>query len=96
MSTFAANTNEMQARSMSLHATIERVRAEVNSLTSSLQDLQGTWQGAASTNFQSVVADWRNTQARVEESLSSIGTALNRASVQYDEAEAANASLFTY
>lgn len=96
MSTFSTNTNEMQARSMAVQSTIERVRAEVNAMTSSLQDLQGTWQGAASTNFQSVVADWRNTQIRVEDSLNSIGTALNRASVHYEEAEAANANLFTY
>ncbi|MGL3807717.1 WXG100 family type VII secretion target [Paeniglutamicibacter sp. R2-26] len=96
MSTFAANTGEMQMRSMAVQATIERVRAEVNSMTSSLQDLQGTWQGAASANFQSVVADWRTTQIRVEESLNAIGTALNRASVHYEEAEAANTNLFTY
>ncbi|MFJ6418428.1 WXG100 family type VII secretion target [Paeniglutamicibacter sp. NPDC091659] len=96
MSTFAANTSEMQLRSMAVQATIERVRAEVNSMTASLQDLQGTWQGAASANFQSVVADWRATQIRVEESLNAIGTALNRASVHYEEAETANTHLFTY
>lgn len=96
MSTFATNTNEMQAKSMAVQSTIERVRAEVNAMTSSLQDLQGTWQGAASANFQAVLVDWRNTQIRVEESLNSIGTALNRASVHYEEAEAANANLFTY
>lgn len=96
MSIFATNTNDMAAKSMAVQSTIERVRAEVNAMTASLQDLQGTWQGAAATNFQSVVTDWRNTQIRVEESLNSIGTALNRASVQYEEAEAANANLFTY
>ena len=96
MSIFAANTNEMAAKSMAVQSTIERVRAEVNAMTSSLQDLHGTWQGAAATNFQSVVADWRNTQIRVEESLTAIGTVLNRASMQYEEAEAANANLFTY
>lgn len=96
MSTFATNTNEMQAKSMAVQSTIERVRAEVNAMTASLQDLQGTWQGAASANFQSVLADWRNTQIRVEESLNAIGTALNRASVHYEDAETANAGLFTY
>lgn len=96
MSIFATNTGDMAAKSMAVQSTIERVRAEVNAMTSSLQDLQGTWQGAAATNFQSVVADWRNTQVRVEESLNAIGTALNRASMQYEEAESANANLFTY
>ncbi|MCO1339312.1 WXG100 family type VII secretion target [Zhihengliuella halotolerans] len=96
MSMFTANTVEMRAKAQSVQGTIERLRAEVNTMQSSLQELEGTWRGAAAANFQSVVADWRNTQLRVEESLTNINTALGRASHQYDDAEAANASMFTY
>lgn len=96
MSTFAANTADMRTRSLAVQSTIDRLRTDVNALQSGLQDLSSTWQGAASSNFQSVIADWRATQSRVEESLSGIGTALSRASEYYDQAEQANAALFTY
>lgn len=96
MSTFAANTADMRTRSLAVQSTIDRLRTDVNALQAGLQDLSSTWQGAASSNFQSVIADWRATQSRVEESLSGIGTALSRASEFYDQAEQANAAMFTY
>ncbi|WP_309081239.1 WXG100 family type VII secretion target [Zhihengliuella sp.] len=96
MSTFAANTAEMRTKAAAVQATVERLRAEITSMTANLRELEGTWQGAAATNFQSVVADWHGTQVRVEESLASINGALARASQQYDDVESANARLFTY
>lgn len=96
MSTFAANTAEMRSRSLAVQGTIDRLRGDVNAMQAGLQDLATTWQGAASTNFQSVIADWRATQTRVEESLTGISTALTRASDFYDQAEQANAAMFTY
>jgi WXG100 family type VII secretion target len=96
MSNFAANTTEMRNKAMAVQGTIERLRAEVNTMQGGLRELESTWQGAAAANFQGVVADWRATQLRVEESLTGINTALARASQQYDDAEAANASMFTY
>ncbi|MBG6085232.1 WXG100 family type VII secretion target [Zhihengliuella flava] len=96
MSSFAANTVEMRAKAQAVQGTIERLRAEVNTMQGSLQELEGTWHGAAAANFQAVISDWRATQLRVEESLTNINTALARASQQYDGAEAANASMFTY
>ncbi|GAA4376605.1 WXG100 family type VII secretion target [Paeniglutamicibacter cryotolerans] len=96
MSTFAANTAEMRSRSLAVQNTIERLRGDVNALQSGLQDLASTWQGSASANFQSVIADWRATQSRVEDSLTGIGTALTRASEFYDQAEQTNAAMFTY
>ena len=63
-------------------------------MRASLSELQGTWSGSASANFQNIVAQWRATQAQVEESLSQISVALTRASEQYDQVEQANMSLF--
>lgn len=96
MSSFAANTVEMRAKAQAVQGTIERLRSEVNTMQGSLQELEGTWHGSAAANFQMVISDWRATQLRVEESLTNINAALARASQQYDDAEAANASMFTY
>lgn len=59
-----------------------------------LLDLQGSWTGTAATSFQNLMADWRNTQARVEASLESINAALSLAATQYAQAEEANTRLF--
>jgi len=40
------------------------------------------------------MADWRNTQLRVEASLESINAALSMAATQYAQAEEANTRLF--
>ncbi|MDN5754213.1 MAG: WXG100 family type VII secretion target [Arthrobacter sp.] len=96
MSSFSANTAEMRGRAQAVQGTIERLRAEVNTMQAGLRDLESSWHGAAASNFQAVVADWRATQMKVEESLTAINTALSHASQQYDDAEAANARMFTY
>ena len=61
-----------------------------------LSTLQSSWQGDAATAFQALVADWRSTQARVEESLSSINLSLGQAGQQYADIEASNARLFVH
>ena len=94
MAMFATDTGLMRQRSAAVLSTAERVRAEVDSMRASLSELQGTWSGSASANFQNIVAQWRATQAQVEESLSQISVALTRASEQYDQVEQANMSLF--
>ena len=69
-------------------------RAEVQALLGQLTSLEGSWSGQASVAFQAVVADWRATQQRVEESLVGITTALGSAGQQYAEIEQANVRLF--
>jgi WXG100 family type VII secretion target len=73
---------------------MSRLQAETTSLTGQLTNLQASWSGPAATAFQSVVSEWKATQQRVEESLASIGVALNQAGQQYAEIELANARLF--
>ena len=96
MSSFTANTVEMRSKALAVQGTIERVRSEINAMQAGLRELEGTWQGAAAANFQAVVADWHATHLKVEESLAGITSALGRASQHYDDAEQANASMFTY
>ncbi len=77
-----------------VRGSISRIQGEVEALHGQLLGLQGSWSGQAATAFQSVITDWRGTQARVEESLAAINTALSQAGQQYADAEAANARLF--
>jgi WXG100 family type VII secretion target len=73
---------------------MERLSSESSALLGQLVGLSGSWSGSASNAFQTVVADWRATQTRVEESLGSIGRALGSAAEQYVEAELLNVGLF--
>ncbi len=88
------DTEDLMAKSQSVEASIGRLQTEVNAMEANLRQLQDTWRGQASDNFQAVLTEWRATQARVEESLVSIRGAMGHAAQQYLEAETANASMF--
>lgn len=77
-----------------VQSSITRIQGEVNGLHSQLTDLQNSWSGQAADAFQGIIAQWRTTQQRVEESLASINTALTHAGNQYADIEAANSRLF--
>lgn len=96
MARVSVDSEALAAKSAELRGTIDRLQAEINSMQSGLQSLSESWQGQASANFQSLVTQWRSTQARVEESLASINQALAYASTQYAETEAANTALFRH
>ena len=79
-----------------VRSTIGRIQSEVEAMHGQLTTLQGSWQGDAATAFQTLVADWRSTQVRVEESLGAINLALGQAGQQYADIEASNARLFVH
>lgn len=95
MTQFTTDTQLMRAKSGQVLATAEQVRAEVNAMHASLQELQGAWSGGASAQFHGLVTQWRAVQADVEESLTRISQALTSASAQYDEVERVNTALFS-
>jgi WXG100 family type VII secretion target len=94
MAQFHVNSDDLAAKSQTVRISIETLRAEVDTMQRNLLDLQSSWSGAAATNFQNLMADWRNTQLRVEASLESINAALSMAATQYAQAEEANTRLF--
>ncbi|MEJ3403816.1 WXG100 family type VII secretion target [Rathayibacter sp. YIM 133350] len=94
MTSFNVDSDAVLNATTSVNGSIERIRSEVAGLLAQLTNLQGSWGGAAAVAFQSVVTDWRGTQQRVEESLTSIAAALGNAGRQYAETEQANLSLF--
>ena len=96
MAIVAVDSEALDAKSAEVRGTIDRLQSDINRMQSGLQSLSESWQGQASANFQSLIAEWRSTQAKVEESLASINQALGYASVQYAETEAANVALFRH
>lgn len=94
MAQFNVDADLISTKSAQARAQVDTIISEVNGLTASLQDLQGSWTGSASANFQGVLTNWRNTQRQVEESIAQINEALARAGVNYSETEMANASMF--
>ncbi len=87
MTSFAVDVSQVQQASAMVSSSAESIRGEVNAMMSHLINLQSTWQGGASLQFQEVSAQWQNTQAQVEESLIAINIALDRSAQTYLEAE---------
>lgn len=94
MAQFNVDADLIASKSAQARGQVDTIVSEVNALTTSLQDLQGSWTGSSSTNFQGVLTNWRNTQRQVEESIAQINEALSRAGVNYSDTEQANASMF--
>lgn len=96
MAVFHVDSEALAAKSSAVQGTIGRIQSEVNTMQSGLNELEALWTGQAAANFQQLIADWRSTQLKVEESLTAINAALAQASQQYASAEEANTRLFTY
>ena len=94
MAQFIVDSEVIASKSAQAKAHVASITAEVNGMTASLQDLQSSWTGSASTNFQGVLDKWRATQRQVEESIAQINEALSRAGVDYSDTEQSNASMF--
>ena len=94
MAQFIVDSEVIASKSAQAKAHVASSTAEVNGMTASLQDLQSSWTGSASTNFQGVLDKWRATQRQVEESIAQINEALSRAGVNYSDTEQSNASMF--
>lgn len=94
MACIQIDVQELFAKASGVQATADRIQGEVNNMDAALRQLQESWIGQASSNFQAVVTEWRATQQRVEESLRSIREAMQHAGQQYESTEQANAAMF--
>ncbi len=91
---YHVDSDEVAAAAARANRSGEAIRAEVGSLVATLQSLEGTWQGSASTAFAGVLAQWRGAQAQVETALVSLSQALGAAAAGYADAEATAARMF--
>lgn len=94
MTQYQVDSDAVFATSGAARGSISRIQAEAQALHSQLAALQSSWTGQAASAFQIVVDDWKVTQQRIEESLTSINAALGQAGQQYADIEATNALLF--
>ena len=94
MSQYQVDSEAVSASASSIRSTIERIQADVAAMHGQLTSLEGSWTGQAAVAFQAVVADWRGTQTRVEESLTSITQALSAAAQTYADVEMQNVRMF--
>lgn len=94
MAQFVVDSDIIAAKSAQARSYVDSITTEVNGLTASLQDLQNSWTGSASVNFQGVVANWRATQRQIEEAIAQINDALSAAGLNYADTESANAAMF--
>ena len=94
MTQYQVDSDAVFATSGAARGSISRIQAESQALHSQLVALQSSWSGQAASAFQVIVDSWKVTQLQIEETLSSINTALGQAGQQYADIEATNASLF--
>ena len=94
MTRYQVDSEAVLSATGAVRNSISRIQTEVSGLHGHLTNLQGSWTGQAATAFYTVVADWKGTQQRVEESLATINQALRQAGQQYADIEASNARLF--
>jgi len=94
MAQFNVDSEVIAAKSAQARSYVASITADVNGMTASLHDLQSSWTGSASANFQGVLDQWHATQRQVEASITQINEALTRAGVNYADTEQANASMF--
>jgi len=94
MTQYTVDSEAVASTTAAARMSVSHIQTEVEGLHRQLAALQWSWTGPAASAFQLVVDDWRITQARVEQSLTSITAALAQAGQQYAEVEAANAGLF--
>jgi early secretory antigenic target protein ESAT-6 len=94
MTRYQVDSDEVLGASTAVRGSISRIQAEVGALHGQLVNLQSSWSGPAAAAFQTIAADWRATQQRVEENLAAINQALALAGQQYADIEAANTGMF--
>ena len=94
MPVFHVDSEAVSHTSAQAQQSIARIQAEVTALHTQLSNLHSSWSGSAASAFQAVVQEWRNTAARVDESLTSINHALSLAAQQYMDIEQATARMF--
>lgn len=87
MTKFAVDIAQVSHAAAMITSSSQAVSGEVQTMMAHLDNLQTTWQGSASAQFQQAASQWRATQAQVEAALIEINRALTHSAQVYQEAE---------
>ena len=91
---FQVDTSRIKDGSGDIGRMSGEIESLVGSMTGRLKALEDSWKGSASTSFQEVLLEWKDTARQVRESLDSIGQVLGQVGDQYAEVEDANTRSF--
>ena len=95
MANFLVDSTQITQMSAQTTALATRMREDSAMMMSYMQNLQGSWSGAASAAFSDCVVRWRAAQMQMETALDSISQALAHASIQYEQTESGIAGMFS-
>ncbi len=93
---FTVDTDRITTASADISRIAGDIEGSVAEMTSRLSALSGSWTGAAASEWQSVLAEWRTLQTRLREDLVTIGQLTARAGASYQQTEDAVRGLFAH
>jgi WXG100 family type VII secretion target len=94
MTRYQVDSEAVIAATAATRGSIGRLQAEAAGLQGNLSGLQNTWNGAAATAFQGLLAEWTAAYQRVEQTLTAMNEALAHAGQGYADIEAQAARMF--
>ena len=69
---FTVDTDRIQAAASDMSGIAAEIESSVGAMHARLTSLEGSWTGAAATEFQGLVGEWSALQGRVREDLAQI------------------------
>lgn len=86
------STEDVAAKASAVARQVAEMETQLNTLSSDMAALAGSWTGQASSAFQTLYQGWGKQAAAMKQSLNDIGLTLKGAGSRYADAEAANIS----
>jgi len=94
MSSVRVTFQDLEDGSSMLQRGAGDIQAQLDTMKSRLSSISVSWEGAASSQFQSLWAEWDTGARQVREALEGISALLARAAQNYRSVEDANRSQF--
>jgi 6 kDa early secretory antigenic target len=93
---FTVDTDRIQAAASDMSSIAGEIESSVGAMHARLTSLDGSWTGAAATEFQGLVSEWSALQGRVRADLAQIASLTSRASGTYQQTEEGVRGLFAH
>jgi WXG100 family type VII secretion target len=93
---FTVDTDRIQAAASDMSGIAAEIESSVGAMHARLTSLEGSWTGAAATEFQGLVSEWTSLQGRVRADLAQIAALTSRAGGSYAETEQGVRGLFAH
>jgi WXG100 family type VII secretion target len=87
MGLLKVTSEELVSLSQSLKTGSDQVQAQLDAMMRQVEPVASTWEGAASSSFQELWAEWRSGAVQIQQALTGISTLLSNAATTYQSAE---------